>query len=64
MTVSDATWSKWLNILEDLLHEADTHRETMLAIHLNSAVETAYERSGKKRPKPDFIQQFKTLRDC
>ena len=63
MTLSDVQWEEWLKALEHLLHEADAHGETIFAIHINSAIETAYSRMGRTRSKTDFSQLFKAAQD-
>lgn len=63
MTLSDVQWEEWLKALENLLHEADAHGETIFAIHINSAIETAYSRMGRTRSEPDFSQLFKAAKD-
>lgn len=63
MTVSDVQWAIWLNVLEEMLYDADAHGETMFAIHLNTAIETAYIRSGNARSGPNSDQQFSATRD-
>lgn len=63
MTVSERQWTDWLSVLEEMLQQADVHSEHIFAIHLNSAIETAYARLGKEKSAPNFNQSNAT-RDC
>ncbi len=55
MTISSDQWGNWLQVLEDMLHDADVAGESMFAIHINSAIEQAHQRLGTTRglPKPN-----------
>lgn len=49
MSIQDVPWSKWLTILEDMLHDADVAGADMFAIHINSAIEQVHAELGTKR---------------
>lgn len=57
-SVSEAQWTKWVTILTDILNQADAHGETMFAIHVNSAIETAHARAGNEEVTAERLQQF------
>lgn len=52
MAISDTQWNAWLNILEDMLHEADMDEEFLFGIHINSAIEAVHAKRGTQRTIP------------
>lgn len=52
MAISDTQWNAWLNILEDMLHEADLDEEFLFGIHINSAIEAVHAKRGTQRINP------------
>lgn len=52
MVVSEAQWSVWLDVLEDILHEADLAEEFLFGIHINAAIEAVHSKRGTQRAAP------------
>jgi uncharacterized membrane protein YeiH len=52
MTIADKTWQRWIAVLEDMLHEADVHREHKFGIHIDAAILAAYAALGTERGIP------------
>jgi truncated hemoglobin YjbI len=57
MTISDETWQRWIAVLEDILHEADVHREHKFGIHIDAAILAAHATLGTERGVPRHDEQ-------
>jgi hypothetical protein len=47
--VTPEVWKQWINVLEDMLHEADVGQASMFAIHIDSAIVAAHAALGTER---------------
>ncbi|MGB5076352.1 MAG: hypothetical protein WBO17_02600 [Sphingorhabdus sp.] len=56
MSISEDQWNRWLDVLEDILHEADVHKEFLFGIHINAAIEAVHITLGTERnlPRADY----------
>jgi hypothetical protein len=59
MTFTSATWRSSIDVLEDMLHEADVENERMFAIMINSAIEEAHSQLGIPRGRPHSFSAAK-----
>jgi hypothetical protein len=58
MAIADKTWQHWLAVLEDILREADLHREYEFGIHIDAAMLVAHAKLGTDQaisPHDDLI---------
>jgi hypothetical protein len=53
MTISHEKWHRWLAVLEDILHEADVHREYSFGIHIDAAILAVHAKLGTERVAPN-----------
>jgi hypothetical protein len=57
MTIADEIWQRWIAALEDMLHEADIHRELKFGIHIDAAILAAHAALGTERGLPRHDEQ-------
>lgn len=50
--IASKTWDRWINLLEDILHDADVGRAHEFAIHIDSAILAAHKALGTERSVP------------
>lgn len=57
MAITKEQWDRWVDILEDILHDADVGQASIFAIHINSAIEQIHHQRGTLRVsvKPDHL---------
>jgi hypothetical protein len=54
--IAPEIWERWINILEDILHDADVGRANEFAIHIDSAILAAHQATGTERAVPQHDQ--------
>jgi hypothetical protein len=55
--IAPETWVRWIELLEDILHEADVGRALEFSIHIDSAILAAHKAQGTERlvPRHDYL---------
>lgn len=51
-SIAPTTWDRWIELLEDILHDADVGQAHEFAIHIDSAILVAHSEQGTVRNRP------------